>query len=539
MLDGKTRKKEEASSEKHHWVRLTKRCNNNCVFCLDTGSRDGSVVPFDTLAADFRRGRADGATRLILSGGEATLHPDFIPLVRFASSLGFRRIQVVTNGRMFAYRDFLDCAIDAGLQETTFSMHGHTPELHDAQTRVPGSFLQALAGLSAALQSRRLIVNVDIVINKFNYRSIDEIMDFFIGLGIREFDLLHVTPYGDAWKNRADVFYDPARGLKYLNRAFAYSRRPDLFVWTNRFPPQLLSAFPELIQNPLKIKDEVRGRMPLFDDFLAGRARLPCRGARCHHCFLRGLCSDLFRIRRALDSGGPSALSVHTADLGNAHSLFGPRLKKLALLGGPVSELKTKGKLIPDGVSLFLFFDDFSGFGSLGGKILNRNISAFAADPLGLENILSAGAARPLLELNTATADFIASGRDFLEKHKVVLFYRNRKTLTECREKDVDLKDFFSGGGFGKLKTMNLPACLPHGGASRLPRFVPYEVAGPRGEIDMRKLADDFILNGYYVHPEKCGACAKKNTCPGLHVNCFRAFGFDAEPFRQNKGKRR
>jgi MoaA/NifB/PqqE/SkfB family radical SAM enzyme len=291
------RQREQAATTPRLWVRLTKSCNNHCLFCHDAPAQDGSMIPEATIRDILSQGRRDKYSRVVLSGGEATLHPRFLDIVAYAKQIGYAPIQVVTNGRMFAYPDFLSAAINAGLGEITFSIHGHTPRLHDLQTRVPGSFEQALAGLRNAISSKRLVVNMDIVINKLNVRHLARILTFFHRIGIHEFDLLHIIPFGEAWSHRQEVFYAPAKNLTSLRRAFDVGNKLGLCLWTNRFPPAYLEGYENLIQHPHKLHDEVLGRKVMFDNFLRHGAVPDCRGLRCHDCFLGSFCADKRSLR--------------------------------------------------------------------------------------------------------------------------------------------------------------------------------------------------------------------------------------------------
>ena len=151
--------KESAVKEKRIWVRLNRVCNNGCLFCLDSDGHDGFMESREVVEEKIRRGREEGGERLILSGGEASLHPDFVHFIEFGRALGYGWIQTITNGRMYAYRKFAD-------NETTFSMHGHRAELHDRLVGVPGAFKQAFAGLRNLVG--RIVVNIDVVLNQLN-----------------------------------------------------------------------------------------------------------------------------------------------------------------------------------------------------------------------------------------------------------------------------------------------------------------------------------------------------------------------------------
>lgn len=290
----------EGASEKRHWVRLTRYCNQRCIFCLDRYAQTGGTVPMASIKRTLLTGRKLGLRRVVLSGGEATVHPEFVEIVALAREVGYTHIQTITNGRKFCYPDFLKKVVAAGLREVTFSLHGNTPALHDHLTKVPGSFVQALSGLRSALATPGLIVSVDVVINKLNLPVLREHMDFCIGLGVGEFDLLALVPFGDAWKNREELhcdFSDP-ENLNHLHRALELSRRKDLHIWTNRLRPEHLEGFESLIQPPAKILDEVRGRRRIFARYLNAGKDPSCAGDSCQHCFLRDFCIDLKQLTK-------------------------------------------------------------------------------------------------------------------------------------------------------------------------------------------------------------------------------------------------
>jgi hypothetical protein len=69
-------------------------------------------------------------------------------------------------------------------------------------------------------------------------------------------------------------------------------------VWTNRLPPHLLEGLEELIQDPHKLHDEVRGRRKELEQSMRSGQDLPCKDPeRCPVCFLNEFCSELERLR--------------------------------------------------------------------------------------------------------------------------------------------------------------------------------------------------------------------------------------------------
>src|SRR5262249_44631140 len=157
--------------------------------------------------------------------------------------------------------------VDAGLQEVTFSVHGPNAKIHDSVVGVRGAFEQEVQGIMNALEDGRLIVNIDICIMKPNVKYLTQMMDMFIEIGVKEFDLLQIIPFGRAYhEGLASLFYDFEDHAEYITAALEYSKRPDLHVWVNRMPPPYMEGFETLIQDPYKLNDEVRGRKEEYDE---------------------------------------------------------------------------------------------------------------------------------------------------------------------------------------------------------------------------------------------------------------------------------
>lgn len=285
------------SPEKRKWVRLTRVCNNRCLFCLDADSHDGGYESMNSVASVLGAGRAEGCRRVVLSGGEPTLHPDFIRIVGLARKLGYTHIQAVTNGRLFCYHGFLKPAVKSGLSEITFSVHGASAAQHDLLAGVPGAFSQTLRGIANALKIPGLIVSSDIVVNRINVDSLFEIVAFLHRRGIREYDLLHLVPFGRAWENWEKLSYNPADKKNIFQRVFRFAESAGAHLWTNRFPLRLLEGNERYMQRPEKLLDEVEGMRGMFNEFLRSGKKMSCKGRRCGFCVLEQFCSDLEKLR--------------------------------------------------------------------------------------------------------------------------------------------------------------------------------------------------------------------------------------------------
>ena len=125
-----------------------------------------------------------GVPHLILTGGEATLHPDLIEIIRYADQLG-HVVGLNTNGRRLAHTPYAGELADAGLNHVQITLGSCRAEVHDAMMGAR-SFEQTVKGIENALNSRlHTITNTTLM--RPNMDHAEEIVDFLYALGIRTF----------------------------------------------------------------------------------------------------------------------------------------------------------------------------------------------------------------------------------------------------------------------------------------------------------------------------------------------------------------
>lgn len=524
----KTLAHEQAAHEKRNWVRLSYDCNNHCTFCLDSNAHDGTMRANMDIKVQIIEGRKKGAERLILSGGEPTMHPNFLDFVKLGKRAGYPKVQTVTNGRMFNYPEFLETAAKNGLDEITFSLHGHTPKLHDALVGTPGAFVEETGGLKAALADGRFIVNIDIVINKQNIRHLPEMLELFIGWGVREFDLLHIIPFGNAWSDaREHLFYDIDGNLEYLQKAFAYARRPDIHIWLNRFPPPYTEGFEDLIQDPYKLHDEVRGRREEYDRYLSLGTKLDCREPqRCRHCYLESLCDTLDAVIEARGREEVDVLRV-AGEPPPAERL--PRAQVARLVAADLGAARAMAAKVTAPV-LELELASYAGLAEAlgeGGQLFGKRLARCYVRPAPtVSELLSFGefeVAVLLAKDNEALVLELALD----PSPRLVLVQPNYDRVSDALASDVDLPAFFAQVP-GRVVVENVPRCLAGRPVAAPPVMLDVAVLGADGRIDMTRYTQRYVADGYYTKAVRCGTCAENTRCRGVHVNWVRAHGFAA-----------
>lgn len=533
VLDRTVAAQEDAAHERRHWVRISNTCNNRCAFCLDSDLvfLDPFVVT-DEVKRLIDEGRAQGATRLILSGGEASIHPDFTELVRYGRQAGYERVQTITNGRMFTYERFFREAVEAGLGEITFSMHSHRARVHDQITGVAGGFKQALRALRWALREPGLIVSVDVVINRLNASALPETVAFYADLGVGEFDLLHLVPFGRAFSQETSTVplaVEPDLLRDRLARTFELARQRSLVVWTNRLPAAVLEGYEHLIQDPHKLVDEVRGRHEHMTRLVETGTPLPCRDDRCDCCYLTHFCDRLHPLQERVSSGDLNALRVTLApgepvvDL----ALWTATLRHLWVCAPDAARARALPDLAVDEVWELETLAGLTGPGPqddpFGGHRVRRLVVRRSED---VAPALATGVAEVKLLLDPESFDWVLAQERL--SPRLVLGMDPPERLSAVRDQAIDLRH----PRLGELATEgveieDLPPCL---GGSLEPDGAPWYVdvgaVDAEGRLDPDRYVEQYIRREYRVHSLRCTQCVHHLRCPGLHVNLVRAQGF-------------
>lgn len=178
-------------------IQLGHMCNNRCVFCVsgqETALGRARPLPLEPILEQIRAARAQGHAKITLLGGEPTLQPAFLDVVREAVRLGFEEIVIFTNGVKTARAAFVDEILATGGNFTfRFSIQGATEEAHERTTRKDGSFARIVQSMQhVAARGAKLTVNMCVV--QSNFASVDRFPELLLPLGASQLHLDMIRP---------------------------------------------------------------------------------------------------------------------------------------------------------------------------------------------------------------------------------------------------------------------------------------------------------------------------------------------------------
>ncbi len=171
-------------------IDLTNRCNLTCPVCFANANVQGYLYEpdFETIKGMLQRLRDERpvAGRIVqFSGGEPTLHPEFLRICATARDMGFSHVQAATNGILLADLEFARQAKEHGLSTLYLQFDGTCDEIYQ-RTRGESLYATKLKVIENARAVGMKIVAVPTIVKGVNDHEIGNI----VRLAIENVDVL-------------------------------------------------------------------------------------------------------------------------------------------------------------------------------------------------------------------------------------------------------------------------------------------------------------------------------------------------------------
>jgi MoaA/NifB/PqqE/SkfB family radical SAM enzyme len=288
-------------------IQLGHMCNNRCVFCVSgQQTAEGLAGPLDLtpVLREIEKAFASGHRKLTLLGGEPTLQPGFLDVVRRAVALGYEEIVLFTNGVKTAREAFIDEILATGGRFTwRISIQGATAAAHERTTLKEGSFARIQRTMET-LARKGEVVTVNMCVVQSNHASVAAFPALLLPLGVKQLHLDMVRPSDAGVRTEAELrgmiprYSDMVPALTEMIKGFPegfdvnignlpYCIAPELARWIHHDGERTLTISVDG-QNELSAP---------WDKYLTKR-RDKMKPASCKACVFESRCSGVFEAYR-------------------------------------------------------------------------------------------------------------------------------------------------------------------------------------------------------------------------------------------------
>lgn len=253
-------------------------CNNNCKFCFQNTRTPVFRNSLD-LKKELAKVRMQGYVYIVFEGGEPTIRKDILGLIRYARGLGFKQIDIQSNGRLFFYEEVCRNFIESGINMFTCSLQSHKKEMHDFLTSTPGSFEETVAGIKNLKRLKQTVAN-QTVINKINYISLPKIISFLIDLNLDKVQLNFIQPIGQAENNFNLLVPRLSEVIPYVRKAIGIAKKKKKYIGTMGIPCCILGEYSAFAQEYKRAKKGADPQSVIFKS----------KNNRCRDCSYDNVC---------------------------------------------------------------------------------------------------------------------------------------------------------------------------------------------------------------------------------------------------------
>ncbi len=230
-------------------------CNVRCSFCYYRYEKRGPFIAFQTLKDEIIEAKSRGNDTIDFTGGEPTMHPKIVELVKVSSDNGMKTC-IITNAVLLFKDNLLDRLLGEGLSDLLISIQG-LGEVHNKSVGARTS--QEVIRAIDFMHHNGLFYRTNTTLTMDNYDNLPDLASLLVEKQPRIVNFINFNARG-AWKEteRGTVQARCSDMAPYLKEAISILEAADIGVNVRYFPMCLLKGFEKNVCN---------GSLVVFDPY--------------------------------------------------------------------------------------------------------------------------------------------------------------------------------------------------------------------------------------------------------------------------------
>lgn len=281
-------------------IHLTDMCNQSCKFCVVDSYKERKEEVNKRLIFNFLEENAGKGYEIInIHGGEATLLPEFIPILVKIKELGYPQVSLQTNAHTLKDIEFARQLVDLNVKTFVISFHTEDPvemaDLADVDVNWLGEVIQGIKNV----KSLGANIRTNTVVYKTNMYQLDRVIKYIVDdLKVDHVNISAMHPAGRAYINFHEVCPRLTDIMPMVKKAVDYVKSKGTVVTVEGFPPCLLDEYTKYIVDWESSNFKLLYHnfiLPNYADFMSDKTR--SLGKDCRVCVMKEdkLCGGIYK----------------------------------------------------------------------------------------------------------------------------------------------------------------------------------------------------------------------------------------------------
>lgn len=177
------------------YLEITSKCNLQCQYCYNDSVPSGSCLSLDIIKEIIDYSVESDCRHVAISGGEPFLHPDFLDIIKYASSKQMP-LYIITNASIMSEEKLKELAPYISNLKFQLSFDGGNEKTH-AISRGEKNFLQLLSCIDYFKKHDfmdHLLIRYNIL--PYNYMEIKAFISLMASQGCQAISFSYILPQG-------------------------------------------------------------------------------------------------------------------------------------------------------------------------------------------------------------------------------------------------------------------------------------------------------------------------------------------------------
>jgi MoaA/NifB/PqqE/SkfB family radical SAM enzyme len=299
------------------YIQIIRICNQHCLFC--SNPENDKTLSLDNAKKQLLHLKNSGYQGVILTGGEPSLHPELLGIVRFASEQGIQ-VRMITNGQKTAESGMLEELKSAGLFHIHLSIHSMQEKVQNFLSKNDQSFANIVKTLDI-VGKIGLICDINTVICAQNADHLDQNVKTLINdhPSIRHFVFNNIDSKMNRVAENPDTVSSLAKMELSLHNAMEYIDNSGRTFRVERVPLCYMVEFAHCSTETRKIVKQEERTVHFLDEKqkVCQKDFFHQKTDRCQACSLDSICAGLYDLGGAYDPAELHAIFVDPQEIIN------------------------------------------------------------------------------------------------------------------------------------------------------------------------------------------------------------------------------